>query len=209
MSGENIMFTLPKLLYSYADLEPYIDARTMEIHYSKHHQTYVDKLNLALKDHDELSKKTVEELLISLESIPKEIQTAVRNNGGGHYNHSFFWKVMKPKGGGESNGILSPIIDKELGGFINFHDKFTSEALNRFGSGWTWLSLDENKHLKIHSTANQDSPLLEGLKPILALDLWEHAYYLHYQNRRADYIKSWWHVVNWEQVEQNYLDATR
>ena len=203
------MFTLPKLLYSYADLEPYIDARTMEIHYSKHHQTYVDKLNLALKDHDELSKKTVEELLISLESIPKEIQTAVRNNGGGHYNHSFFWKVMKPKGGGESNGILSPIIDKELGGFINFHDKFTSEALNRFGSGWTWLSLDENKHLKIHSTANQDSPLLEGLKPILALDLWEHAYYLHYQNRRADYIKSWWHVVNWEQVEQNYLDATR
>ena len=116
---------------------------------------------------------------------------------------------MKPKGGGESNGILSPIIDKELGGFINFHDKFTSEALNRFGSGWTWLSLDENKHLKIHSTANQDSPLLEGLKPILALDLWEHAYYLHYQNRRADYIKSWWHVVNWEQVEQNYLDATR
>ncbi|OGB62631.1 superoxide dismutase [candidate division CPR3 bacterium GWF2_35_18] len=204
-----MMFTLPKLLYSYADLEPYIDARTMEIHYSKHHQTYVDKLNLALKDHDELSKKTVEELLISLESIPKEIQTAVRNNGGGHYNHSFFWKVMKPKGGGESNGILSPIIDKELGGFINFHDKFTSEALNRFGSGWTWLSLDENKHLKIHSTANQDSPLLEGLKPILALDLWEHAYYLHYQNRRADYIKSWWHVVNWEQVEQNYLDATR
>ena len=203
------MFTLPKLPYAYDDLEPYVDARTMEIHYSKHHQTYVDKLNVTLKGHENLAEKTVEELLTSLDSTPENIRTAVRNNGGGHFNHSFFWTIMKPNGGGKSNGILSPVLDKELGGFMEFQDKFTNEALNRFGSGWVWLSIDPEKHLKIHSTANQDSPLSEGLKPLLGLDLWEHAYYLHYQNRRVDYIKSWWHVVNWEQVEQNYLKSLK
>lgn len=200
------MHTLPELSYSYDALEPYIDVQTMKIHHMKHHQTYVDKLNAALEKFPQLQTKSAEELLVSLKTVPKEIQLTVRNNGGGHFNHSFLWQIMKPEGGGKSNGILSPALDKELGGFLKFREKFTNEALNRFGSGWIWLSLNKKKQLKIHSTANQDSPLSENLTPILGLDLWEHAYYLKYQNRRIDYIEAWWHVVNWEKVERNYME---
>ena len=194
---------LPALPHPYDALEPHIDARTMEIHHSKHHQTYVDKLNAALEKHPELADKPVEDLLKDLTSIPEDIRTAIKNHGGGHYNHSFFWKIMGPKAGGEPSGKLAEMINSKFGSFDKFKEEFNNAAVNRFGSGWAWLSLDKDGTLIITSSANQDSPLSDGLKPILCLDVWEHAYYLKYQNRRPDYMNAWWNVVNWSEVEKN------
>lgn len=197
-------YTLPKLPYAYDALEPHIDARTMEIHHTKHHQGYVDKLNKALEKYTDLQNKSLEELLQSLDAVPEEIRTAVRNNGGGHYNHSLFWKIMKKDGGGDPNGMLAEAINKNFGDFSKFKEEFTKAATTRFGSGWAWLLLDKEGKLAVTSTPNQDSPILEGLHPILGLDVWEHAYYLKYQNRRPDYIEAWWSVVNWDEVENNF-----
>lgn len=200
-------FELPKLPYEYNALEPHIDARTMEIHYTKHHQGYVNKLNAAIEQHPELGDKSVEELLKDLSAVPEDIRTAVRNNGGGHANHSLFWPVMGSNGGGEPSGELADAINSVFGGFDSFKEQFSAAAAGRFGSGWAWLSVDGGGKLAVTSTPNQDSPLSEGLKPILGLDVWEHAYYLNYQNRRPDYISAWWNVVNWEQVAANYGSA--
>ncbi|CEP77801.1 MAG: superoxide dismutase [Defluviitoga tunisiensis] len=199
-------FELPKLNYSYDSLEPYIDSRTMEIHYTKHHATYVNKLNEALEKHPELMNKNLEDLLKDLDNIPSDIRTTVRNNGGGHYNHTLFWSIMGPNGSRKPIGKLAQRIDEVFGSFDKFKLEFSDSALNRFGSGWAWLVLDKYGHLSIISTPNQDNPIMIGLYPILGIDVWEHAYYLKYQNRRAEYIESWWNVVNWEEVEKNYLN---
>lgn len=197
---------LPNLPYAYDALEPHIDARTMEIHHTKHHQTYINNLNATLEKHTELQDKSVEELISDLNSIPQDIRTAVRNNGGGHANHSFFWPCMGP-GGGEPGGELADAINSAFGSFDNFKEEFAKAAATRFGSGWAWLSVDSGGNLVVTSTPNQDNPISEGLKPILGLDVWEHAYYLNYQNRRPDYVKAWWNVVNWNQVSDNYNAA--
>lgn len=191
---------LPKLPYAYDALEPHIDARTMEIHHSKHHATYVANLNKALEGKTDLQAKSVEALLANLTAVPEAIRTAVRNNGGGVANHSMFWKLMAPKAGGDPKGEVANAIDKSFGSFQAFKDQFAQAGLGRFGSGWAWLIADKAGALKIVSTANQDSPISEGQKPILGIDVWEHAYYLKYQNRRADYIAAWWNVVNWDEV---------
>jgi Fe-Mn family superoxide dismutase len=203
-------YELPKLPYDYNALEPHIDARTMEIHYSKHHQAYVTNLNNTIKGRADLEKKPVEDLIRDLNSVPEDIRTAVRNNGGGHANHSFFWKIMGPKAGGEPKGKLADDIKATFGGFDQFKEKFADAGVKRFGSGWAWLIKNKSGKLEIASTANQDSPLMgkaiagaEGT-PILGVDVWEHAYYLNYQNRRPDYIKAWWNVVNWDAVAKNY-----
>lgn len=196
-----MQYTLPKLAYSFDALEPHIDARTMEIHYTKHHQAYVDNLNKALLEFPEVAEKKLEDLLADLESVPEKIRMAVRNHGGGHFNHSFYWKILSTKGGAPT-GKLKEMIEKEFGSFEKFKEQFSLAAMGRFGSGWAWLSLAEGK-LMIHSTANQDTPLAEGKKPILGLDVWEHAYYLKYQNRRADYVAAWWNVVNWDEAAIN------
>lgn len=193
-------FELPKLPYAYDALEPHIDARTMEIHHSKHHATYVANLNKALEGKTDLQAKSVEALLANLTAVPEAIRTAVRNNGGGVANHSMFWKLMAPKAGGDPKGEVANAIDKSFGSFQAFKDQFAQAGLGRFGSGWAWLIADKAGALKIVSTANQDSPISEGQKPILGIDVWEHAYYLKYQNRRADYIAAWWNVVNWDEV---------
>jgi Fe-Mn family superoxide dismutase len=190
---------LPALPYEFDALEPHIDARTMEIHHGKHHQTYVTNLNAALEKHPELQSKSVEDLIRGLSSVPEEIRTAVRNNGGGHANHSMFWTLMAKGAGGEPGGAVADAIKESFGDFAAFKEQFGKAGLGRFGSGWAWLISQGNK-LTIESTANQDSPLMEGKKPILGLDVWEHAYYLKYQNRRADYIAAFWNVVNWEEV---------
>ena len=195
---------LPQLPYDYNALEPHIDARTMEIHYTKHHQGYVNNLNNALSGHPELENKSVEELVKDFASIPEDIRTAVRNNGGGHANHSMFWTCMSPNGGGEPSGELSDAINSAFGSFDSFKEQFTKAAATRFGSGWAWLSVDDSGNLVVTSTPNQDNPLTDGLKPILGLDVWEHAYYLNYQNRRPDYISAFWNVVNWDQVASNF-----
>lgn len=195
---------LPKLPYSYEALEPHIDARTMEIHHTKHHQTYVNNLNAALEKHHNLQTKSVEELIKDLNAIPEDIRTAVRNNGGGHLNHSMFWLMMSSHGGGEPKGDLVAAIKSAFGDFASFKDQFSKAAAGRFGSGWAWLCIDKSGKLVINSTPNQDNPISDGLKPIVGLDVWEHAYYLKYQNRRADYIGAWWNVVNWDQVAKNY-----
>ena len=197
------MFQLPKLNYSYDALEPYIDAKTMEIHYAKHHQAYVDKLNEAIAKHPELESKTLEELLKNLGSVPEDIRTAVRNHGGGHFNHSLFWQIMAPSDfalgkPNEPMGELKIAIEKEFFSFEKFKELFMKVAVTHFGSGWVWLSQDINNKLMIESLPNQDCPLSKGSKPILCLDLWEHAYYLKYQNRRAEYVEAWWNVVDWE-----------
>lgn len=197
-------YTLPPLPYDFGALEPYIDAMTMEIHHDKHHAGYVDKLNEALKDYPELQKKSVEQLLISLDSIPEAIRTAVRNQGGGHANHSMFWTLMKKNGGGQPKDKVAQAIDTAFGSFDAMQEKFNANAKAVFGSGWSWLSVDHDGQLVLSSTPNQDSPLSKGLEPIFGLDVWEHAYYLKYQNKRPDYISAWWHVINWEQVEENY-----
>lgn len=198
------MFKLPPLPYAYDALEPYIDARTMEIHYTKHHQGYVDNLNAALEKHPELFKKSLAELVSNLNSLPEDVRTAVRNQGGGDFNHTFFWPLMKKNGGGEPKGKVGDEIKKSFGSFSAFQEQFNNAAKSRFGSGWAWLSINQQGNLVVTSTANQDTPLAESLKPLLGLDVWEHAYYLKYQNKRVDYIAAWWHVINWDTVEQNF-----
>ncbi|HSC33857.1 MAG TPA: superoxide dismutase [Thermodesulfobacteriota bacterium] len=200
-------YQLPKLPYSYDALEPHIDARTMEIHHTKHHQTYINNVNAALEKYPALADKSVEDLIRDLNAVPEDIRTVVRNNGGGHANHSMFWTIMAPKAGGEPSGELAEAIKSAFGGFDGFKDQFSKAAAGRFGSGWAWLSVDGSGKLVVTSTPNQDSPLSEGLKPILGLDVWEHAYYLNYQNRRPDYISAWWNVVNWKQVASNYASS--
>jgi len=199
-------YELPKLPYAYNALEPHIDARTMEIHHTKHHQSYITNVNKALKRNGnaELEAKPVEELISDLKALPDKIRRVVRNNGGGHANHSFFWRIMGPKAGGEPKGKLADDIKSTFGSFAAFKEKFADAGTKRFGSGWVWLIKNKTGELAIISTPSQNSPLMQGDKPVLGLDVWEHAYYLLYQNRRADYIKAWWHVVNWDAVAKNY-----
>jgi len=202
-------YTLPPLPYDYGALEPHIDARTMEIHHTKHHQAYINNLNAALKDHPQLQGKPIEQLIANLDAVPEGIRTAVRNNGGGHANHSLFWQIMKPGGGGEATGAVAQAITSELGGFAKFKDDFSKAAATRFGSGWAWLVVGKDGKLAVTSTPNQDNPIMEGkgLTPILGLDVWEHAYYLHYQNRRPDYVTAWWNTINWDEVNRRYQAA--
>ena len=197
---------LPPLPYGYDALEPHIDARTMEIHHTKHHQAYITKLNGALEGHADLQQLTVTDLLAKIDRVPEKIRTAVRNHGGGHANHSLFWQIMAPGGGGKPGGKLADAIKSAFGGFDGFKQAFSDAAANRFGSGWAWLVAQQGK-LTVESSANQDSPLMDGKVPILGLDVWEHAYYLKYQNRRPDYIAAWWNVVNWDEVAQRFSAA--
>ena len=197
----HVLVSLP---YAYDALEPHIDARTMEIHHSKHHQTYVNNLNAALEPHAALQGKTVEALLADLTGVPEAIRTAVRNNGGGVANHNLFWKVMGPGGGGEPSGSLAAAIKKGFGDFAAFKETFSKAGITQFGSGWAWLVVDAGKTLKVLSLPNQDSPVSNGMKAVLAMDVWEHAYYLKYQNRRADYVAAWWNVINWAEVGRIY-----
>ncbi len=197
-------YKLPTLKYDYSSLEPHIDTRTMGIHYEKHHGGYVAKLNAALENYPELHAKSLTELLMDLDAVPAEIGTAVRNNGGGHANHTMFWSIMSPKGGGAPTGSLAEAIDAAFGDFASFQSAFKQAALGRFGSGWAWLVVTPMGELSITSTPNQDNPVSQGLIPIMGLDVWEHAYYLNYQNRRGDYIDAWWHVVDWEVIGANY-----
>lgn len=199
-------FELPALPYAFDALEPYIDTQTMQIHHGKHHAAYVNNLNAALAKYPELSDKTLEELISDPSSLPEDIQTAVRNNGGGHFNHSLFWTIMAPNAGGEPTGELKTAIEAAFGSFQDFKDTFTKAATTRFGSGWAWLGVKDGK-LVVLSMPNQDAPLMAGLTPILGLDVWEHAYYLKYQNRRPDYIANWWNVVNWNEVSRRYAEA--
>ena len=197
------MHQLPDLPYAHDALEPHIDKRTMEIHHGKHHAGYVKKLNAALEGHEALAGKSVEDLLRDVGSVPENIRTAVRNNGGGHANHTLFWTVMSPNGGGAPSGELASAIDNAFGSFDKFKETFSSTAAGRFGSGWGWL-VKADGGLEVLSTPNQDSPLMDGKTPILGVDVWEHAYYLHYQNRRPDYLAAWWNVVNWDEVARRF-----
>lgn len=198
-------FSLPPLPYPYDALEPHIDQLTMEIHHTKHHAGYVNNLNKALESAPELASRSLEELLANnCAIVPEKIKTAVRNHGGGHINHSFFWEIMGPNAGGQPSGKLAEAITQTFGSFEKFKERFTEAALGRFGSGWAWLVLTPERKLEVYSTANQDSPLMEGKIPILGIDVWEHAYYLKYQNRRADYVQAWWNVVNWVAVEKRF-----
>jgi len=200
-------YTLPPLPYDFAALEPHIDAKTMEIHHDKHHQAYVTNLNAALKDHPDHQGKSIEDLISKMEVLPEAIRMAVRNNGGGHANHSLFWTVMKPGGGGEPVGALASAIGSELGGFAAFKEAFAKAATTRFGSGWAWLLVGPDGKLAVASMPNQDNPLMEGKTPLLGLDVWEHSYYLKYQNRRPDYIAAWWNTVDWQAVDARYARA--
>ena len=195
------MFELPELGYGFDALEPYIDAKTMEIHHDKHHQAYVDKLNEAVAKHSELKAKTIEELLKDIKNVPEDIRTAVQNNGGGHYNHSLFWLSMKPGAAKEPAGKMAEVINKTFGSYDELKAKMTEAGLTRFGSGWSWL-VDNGGKLEVYSTANQDSPLMEGKTPILGIDVWEHAYYLKYQNKRPDYLEAFWNIVNWDVISE-------
>jgi superoxide dismutase, Fe-Mn family len=199
-------YTLPALPYAYNALEPHIDARTMEIHHTKHHQAYINNVNTALAD-SPLLNKSVEDLVSDLNAVPENVRTAVRNNGGGHANHALFWTVIAPNAGGAPTGELAAAIDKACGSFDAFKEQFGKAATTRFGSGWAWLSVKADGSLVVESTANQDSPLSEGRTPILGLDVWEHAYYLNYQNRRPDYIGAFWNVVNWPEVARRFAAA--
>lgn len=194
------MYKLPLLGMNYADLEPHIDAQTMEIHYTKHHQAYVDNLNVAIQKHPELDNKPLKELLINFDKMPSDIKGAIQNHGGGHHNHSLFWLILKKNGGAKPTGKLLEMINRDLGSFENFKEQFETHAKSKFGSGWAWLVVNKNNKLEVTSTSNQDSPLMFGQKPVLGLDVWEHAYYLKYQNRRIDYIKEFWNVINWDNV---------
>ncbi|MFY2001194.1 superoxide dismutase [Achromobacter xylosoxidans] len=200
-------YTLPTLPYAYDALEPHIDALTMEIHHSKHHQTYVNNLNAALEGAGIATDEPVEALVARIDQLPEAVRGAVRNNGGGHANHSLFWSVMSPRGGGEPDGALVRAIDTELGGHAAFREAFTKAALTRFGSGWAWLSVTPAGKLAVESSANQDSPLMQGNTPILGLDVWEHAYYLKYQNRRPEYIGAFYNVIDWPEVARRYAAA--
>ncbi len=199
-------FELPSLPYAFGALEPSIDAMTMEIHHNKHHNAYVNNLNVALDKHPDLVGKSLEELVTDPAGVPEDIRTAVRNNGGGHFNHSLFWTVMSPDGGGEPSGALASAIGDAFGDFASFKVTFAKAAATRFGSGWAWLGLKDGK-LAVLSMPNQDVPMMEGLTPILGIDVWEHAYYLKYQNRRPEYVANWWSVVNWEEVARRYAAA--
>ncbi|MGF2617094.1 superoxide dismutase [Rossellomorea vietnamensis] len=199
-------FELPQLPYAYDALEPHIDKETMNIHHTKHHNAYVTKLNDALQGNDELLSKSVEEVVANLDAVPEGARTAVRNNGGGHANHSLFWTILSPNGGGSPEGELASAIESKFGSFEKFKEEFAAAGAGRFGSGWAWLVVN-NGELEVTSTLNQDSPLMEGKTPVLGLDVWEHAYYLNYQNRRPDYINAFWNVVNWEEVSKRYSAA--
>jgi Fe-Mn family superoxide dismutase len=199
-------YELPPLPYAHNALEPSIDEQTMQIHHGKHHQTYVNNLNAALEKYPQLQGKPIEQLIADLDAIPEDIRTAVRNNGGGHANHSFFWTILAPNAGGPPSGAIAEAIDAKFGSFDAFKEAFAKAATGRFGSGWAWL-VKSGDGVEVTSTANQDSPLMEGKTPLLGLDVWEHAYYLKYQNRRPEYITAWWNVVNWEEVARRYSDA--
>ncbi len=194
-------FTLPSLPYDFGALEPHIDAQTMQIHHGKHHQAYVNNLNAAVEKTPELQRKSLDDLMRGINSVPEAVRTAVRNNGGGHWNHSLFWKLMAPKAGGTPSGKVAEAITRSFGSFDKFKEQFAAAGAGRFGSGWAWL-IDEGGKLSITSTPNQDNPLMDGKKAILGLDVWEHAYYLKYQNRRPDYVAAWWNVVNWPEVNR-------
>ncbi|MGX7352822.1 superoxide dismutase [Enterococcus canis] len=202
-------YTLPDLPYEYDALEPFIDVETMHLHHDKHHNTYVTNLNAAIEKYPELADKTVEELISDMDSIPADIQTAVRNNGGGHANHSFFWEILAPNAGGEPTGKIKDAIDKAFGSYDNFKEEFTKAATTRFGSGWAWLVTDKDGNVSVESTPNQDSPLMDGRTPVLGLDVWEHAYYLKYKNVRPDYIKAFFNLINWDAVNKAYEAATK
>lgn len=199
------MFHLPKLPYAFDALEPHLDARTMEIHYTKHHQAYVDNVNAALAKHPELAEKSLNELLANLASVPEDIRLAVRNQGGGAYNHDLYWEMMTPKSA-LVNGVLEKEIIKTFGSIDVFKEQFSAKAKTQFGSGWAWLVVDETDKLAVLSMSNQDTPISVGMKPLLTVDVWEHAYYLKYQNRRADFVQAWWNVVNWEFMEHQYTN---
>ena len=201
--------SLPNLPYAHNALEPHIDARTMEIHHGKHHNAYVTNLNTALDGNAELQKLSIEALVSKLDAVPEPIRAAVRNNGGGHYNHSMFWESLSAKGGGEPKGALAEAINSAFGDFTKFKDAFKKAGVGRFGSGWAWLSVDKGGKLVVTSTANQDTPLADGLQPVLGMDVWEHAYYLHYQNRRPDYIDAFWNVVAWDVVGTRFAAAKK
>lgn len=205
-ADSKLPFSLPDLPYKYNALEPFIDTETMKIHHRKHHKAYVDNLNAAVIKYPELKDKSIEELLINLDKLPEDIKDAVRNNGGGHYNHSIFWTIMGKQSRRQPEGKLMEDIKHNFGSFENFKSEFKSAASKRFGSGWVWLIKDNDGKLMITSTANQDSPIMKGIKPILCLDVWEHAYYLKYKNNRGDYVDYWWNVVNWDEVENRYLE---
>jgi Fe-Mn family superoxide dismutase len=198
------MFELPNLPYDYNALEPHIDEETMHVHHDKHHQAYLDKLNKALEEHPELFEKSIEEILMDLNSIPDDIRTAVTNNGGGYFHHSILWEMMSPNGGDEPSGELADAINQAFGSFEKFKEDFTQKASTQFASGWTWLTKDSNGKLAITQTPNQDSPISAGLTPLIGIDIWEHAYYLKYQNRRPEYVEAWWNVVNWEYTENKF-----
>lgn len=198
------LYQLPTLPYAYDALEPYIDAMTMEIHYTKHHQAYINNLNDALKGHEALQTKPLRQLLSNVEALPTDVRTAIQNNGGGTLNHDMFWTMMKPGGGGMPKGHVANNIVTFFGSFEAFKEQFNNTAKSVFGSGWAWLSVDAQGKLVVSSTVNQNTPYSHGMTPIMGLDVWEHAYYLLYQNRRPDYINAWWHVINWDQVEENY-----
>lgn len=200
-------YQLPDLPYAFDALEPHIDARTMEIHHDRHHAGYVKNVNAALEGHPDLAAKSIENLLRDIDTVPDSIRTAVRNNGGGHANHSLFWQVMSPDGGGQPSGDLANAINDDFGSFDAFKDEFSNAATGRFGSGWAWLVVDDGGNLSVTSTPNQDSPYMDGLTPILGIDVWEHAYYLKYQNLRGDYVSNWWNVVNWSEVSRRYKAA--
>ena len=199
-------FTLPPLPYDFAALEPHIDAKTMEIHHGKHHQTYVNNLNAAIEKAPDLASKSLDDLMRNVNTVPESVRTAVRNNGGGHWNHSMFWQIMAPKAGGEPGGNLGNAIRSAFGDFAKFREQFSAAGVGRFGSGWAWL-INNGGKLSISSTPNQDNPLMEGQRAIMGLDVWEHAYYLKYQNRRPDYITAWWNVVNWKEVEKRFSQS--
>jgi superoxide dismutase, Fe-Mn family len=201
-------YELPPLSYPFNALEPHIDAKTMEIHHDKHHQAYITNANNALKDHPDLAAKPVDELIANLSQVPESIRTVLRNNAGGHSNHSFFWKIMGPNAGGTPKGKLADAINSTFGGFDAFKEKLQAAGASRFGSGWAWLVVNKEGKLEVTSTPNQDSPIMEGLKPVIGVDVWEHSYYLLYQNRRPDYLKAWWNVVNWDQAETNFTAAS-
>lgn len=200
-------FQLPPLPYPSDALEPHIDQQTMEIHHDKHHAAYVNNLNKALEGHADLQAKSLDELLTNLNALPEAIRTAVRNNGGGHANHSMFWKLMSPNGGGAPTGAVAAAIDAAFGSFEDFKTKFNAAGAGRFGSGWAWLVVNGDGSVAITSTPNQDTPIMDGGKPILGVDVWEHAYYLKYQNRRPDYLAAWWNVVNWDEVNRLYAEG--
>jgi Fe-Mn family superoxide dismutase len=200
-------YELPPLPYPFNALEPHIDAKTMEIHHDKHHQAYITNANKALEGHPDLAALPVDELLADLNKIPESIRTVLRNNAGGHSNHTFFWKIMAPNAGGNPKGKLAEAISSTFGGFNQFKGELEKAGVGRFGSGWAWLVVNKEGQLQITSTANQDTPISEGLKPVIGVDVWEHAYYLLYQNRRPDYLKAWWNVVNWDQADKNFNAA--